>query len=192
MSRIGTLTKAAAAGSTAAAATYLGLVTGAVPVDLGIGRRTRPLGPLDVTIAAPRGAVFDLIAGPYAERAPRAMRDKVRVLERGSDMVLAAHVTPIRGSLRAVTVETVRFERPARVDFRLVRGPVPYVVETFTLDEVDGGTTLRYTGELGTDLWWLGERWADVVAPKWQAVVAASLASVKAEAERVDAARQRR
>jgi hypothetical protein len=30
-------------------------------------------------------------------------------------------------------VETVRFTPPERVDFRLVRGPVPHVVETFLL-----------------------------------------------------------
>lgn len=190
MSLTGRAASAAIAGGLLGAGAYLGLVTGAVPIDLGVGRRTRPLGPLDVTIAAPREQVFDIIAGPYTERAPRAMREKVRVLERGSDLVLAAHVTPIRGRLRAVTVETVRFERPARVDFRLVRGPVPYVVETFTLEDAAAGTLLHYTGELGSDLWWLGERWADLVAPKWQAVVAASLESVKAEAERLHAHRR--
>jgi hypothetical protein len=60
------------------------------------------------------------------------LADKVRVLERGSDLVLAAHLTPLGGRLGLVaqTVETVRFTRPERVDFRLVRGPVPHVVAT--------------------------------------------------------------
>ncbi|MGH3424026.1 MAG: SRPBCC family protein, partial [Nocardioidaceae bacterium] len=163
---------------------YLGLVTGAVPVDLGVGRRRRPLGPLSVDVAAPRELVFDIIAEPYAERSSRAAQDKVEVLERGQDMVLAAHFTPIRGRLRATTVETVRFERPGRVDFRLVRGPVPHVLETFTLEQHGDRTHLRYTGELGTDLWGLGERWADVVAPKWESVVREAFAAVKVEAER--------
>jgi hypothetical protein len=50
-------------------------------------------------------------------------------------MVLAAHFTPLGGRLGLVaqTVETVRFTRPERVDFRLVRGPVPHVVEAFVL-----------------------------------------------------------
>jgi len=117
-------------GAVAGAATYLGLVSGAAPLDLGIGRRTRPLGPLRIQIAAPPETVFDAIAAPYGERVTRALRDKVRVLDRGTDMVLAAHYTPIRGRLRATTVETVRFDRPERVDFRLVRGPVPHVQET--------------------------------------------------------------
>lgn len=164
---------------------YLGLVTGAVPVDVGLGRRVRSLHPLDILVQAPREVVFDVIAAPYAERAPRAMREKVQVLERGRDMVLAAHYTPIRGRLRAVTVETVRFERPHRFSFRLVRGPVPHVVETFELTEDDAESTrLRYSGELGTDLWLLGERWADQVAPLWESVVAASFETVRAEAER--------
>jgi hypothetical protein len=109
-----------AAGMTAAS--YVGLVTGACPVDLGIGRRSRPLGPQVVKVAAPRQAVFDLIAEPYLGRAPRAFADKVRVLERGSDMVLAAHFTLLGEPLGLVakTVETVRFTHPERVDFQLV------------------------------------------------------------------------
>jgi hypothetical protein len=43
---------------------YLGLVTGAVPIDLGVGRRIRALGPQIVEIAAPQELVFDLIAQP--------------------------------------------------------------------------------------------------------------------------------
>jgi hypothetical protein len=170
---------------------YLGLVTGALGLDLGVGRRTRPLGPQTVQIAAPRQLVFDLIAQPYLGRTTRAMQDKVQVLERGSDMVLATHRTPVRSPLPgrrlvAVTVETVRFRPPERIDFRLVRGPVPYVVETFTLTEDPGhpgGTRLTYTGEIGADLWRAGQWWAGVVAGPWQATVATSLTAVKAEAE---------
>jgi hypothetical protein len=40
-----------AAGATAAG--YVGLVTGACPLDLGIGRRARPLGPQHLEVAAP-------------------------------------------------------------------------------------------------------------------------------------------
>jgi hypothetical protein len=168
-----------------AAAGCLGLVTGALPLDVGIGRRTRPLGPQTVDVRAPREVVFEVIAQPYLGRATRAMREKVRVLERGSDMVLAAHSTPVAdGRLTAVTVETVRFTRPARVDFHLVRGPVPYVVESFVLTEHEAGTRLVYQGELGTDLWGLGQRWGRLVAARWEGAVAASLATVKKEAER--------
>jgi hypothetical protein len=174
----------AGGGVLAAVAAYLGLVTGAAPLDLGIGRRTRPLGPLRIHISASRETVFDAITAPYAERVPRALQEKVRVLTRGTDMVLAAHYTPIRGRLRATTVETVRFDRPGRVDFRLVRGPVPHVEESFFLHDADGGTALTYSGELGTDLWALGQRWGDLVAARWEAVVKASFDSIKAETER--------
>lgn len=88
------------------------------------------------------------------------------------------------GPSAATTTETVRFTRPERVDFRLVRGPVPHVVERFDLTETEVGTRLAYDGELGTDLWRLGQRWGDVVAGKWERVVAASFDAVKAEAER--------
>ncbi|MCP3818518.1 SRPBCC family protein [Streptomyces sp. A3M-1-3] len=163
---------------------YAGLVSGALPVDLGVGRRMRRLGPLTVDIAAPREVVSDVIALPYLGRTTRAMREKVRVLERGSDMVLAAHYTPLGGRWKAVTVETVRFTRPERVDFRPVRGPVPHVVESFTLAEEAAGTRLVYEGELGTDLWRAGAWWGAKVAARWEATVTASLATVKQEAER--------
>ena len=80
-------------GAGVAAAGYVGLVTGACPLDLGIGRRIRPLGSQLIDMAAPREVVFDVIAEPYLGRAPRALADKLRVLERGGDMVLAAHFT---------------------------------------------------------------------------------------------------
>lgn len=173
---------AAAAGALGAG--YLGLVTGAVPVDLGLGRRTRPLGPFGVDIRAPRDVVFDILSEPYLARQTRAAAEKIRILERGRDMVLAAHRTPVRGRLVATTVETVRFTRPDRVDFRLTRGPVPHVVETFVLTTTADGTRLDYTGELGTDLWAVGARWGDLVARPWEHAVRVAFAAVKAEAER--------
>ncbi|MBT2529784.1 SRPBCC family protein [Streptomyces sp. ISL-99] len=184
MAWIGALGAVTVAGASVAGG-YLGLVTGALPLDVGVGRRRRPLGPQTVDIAAPREVVFDVIAQPYLGRATRAMREKVTVLEQGSNMVLAAHRTPVTGGrLTATTVETVRFTRPERVDFRLVRGPVPAVAESFTLTEHESGTRLVYEGELATDLWRAGQWWGALVAPRWEATVAASLAAVRQEAER--------
>lgn len=180
-----TITLAALSGLGAAGGLYLGLISGAVTLDLGIGRRTRPLGPLEIEIAAPRHLVYDAAAAPYAVRQTRAMREKVEILERGDGMVLAAHRTPLGHRLTAVTTETVTFDPPGRIGFRLLRGPVPAVSETFELtDTGNGSTVLRYTGELGTDLWALGERWGDLVAPTWEKTVQQSLDQIKAEAER--------
>ena len=109
---------------------------------------------------------------------------KIHILERGTDMVLAAHHTPIGHGLVATTVETVRFTHPERIDFRLVRGPVPYVLERFHLREADAGTELEYSGELATDLWAAGRWWGTLVARRWEAAVQASLDEVKVEAER--------
>ena len=162
---------------------YVLTVRGALALDLGIGRRTRPLGPLRMSIAAPRDVVFEVVAAPY-RRTPRAMRDKLDVLERSDDLVLAAHHTPVAYGMTATTVETVRFEPPARIGFRLVRGPVPHVLETFELGVDGAGTELVYTGELGTDLWAAGARWGDVVARSWERTVAESLEGIRAEAER--------
>ncbi len=156
---------------------------GAITVDLGIGRRVQPLGPLAWRIAAPREIVFDVIAAPYLERTPRALEDKLQVWERSGDMVLAAHFTQVRCGI-TTTVETVRFQRPERVDFRLVRGPVPHVVESFLLAAVEDSTDLTWEGELGTDLWSLGAWWGALVARRWELAVRASLDAAKVEAER--------
>ena len=159
------------------------VVRGALTIDVGLGRRIRPLGPLSVRIAAPKDVVFEIISSPYLERTPRALATKLEVLERGDGMVLAAHHTKLRG-LVATTVETVRFEPPSVVHFRLVRGPVPHVVEQFVLHERDDGTELEYRGELGTDLWSLGAWWGALVARRWELAVRTSLSAVKLEAER--------
>lgn len=188
MAPLGRLLIFAASGAAIAASGYAGLVTGALSVDLGLGRRLRSLGPQVIDIAAPRKVVFDVISQPYLGRPTRALAGKIQVLEKGSDMVLAAHFTPVRGRLKAQTVETVRFTPPLRIDFRLVRGPVPHVVEEFTLSEQGGGTRLEYRGELGTDGWGLGQRWGAAVARRWEHAVGASLSSIRAEAERRTAA----
>ncbi len=163
---------------------YKLVVEGALTLDIGWGRQTRSLGCASTVVRAPRETVFDVLCAPYAERPSRAMAEKVEVLERGIDMVLAAHRTPAGNGLVATTVETVRFERPERIDFRLVRGPVPHVVESFLLYDDDGVTRVEYTGEMGTDLWAAGRWWGDRVARVWEAAVVSSLDAAKAEAER--------
>ena len=162
---------------------YALLVRGSLTLDVGIGRSQRALGPLSCQVAAPREVVFDVVSAPYLHRTPRALESKLRVLERSENMVLAEHFTQV-GPVVTTTLETVRFEPPERVDFRLVRGPVPYVVEQFVLRETTGGTELAYSGELGTDFWWLGRGWGGLVAPRWEAAVRQSLSAIKAEAER--------
>lgn len=90
-------------------------------------------------------------------------------------VVASAHADACAG-------EPVR-PRSRGFSFRLVRGPVPHVLETFELTPATDGTELLYTCELGTDLWQLGQWWAGRVAPPWERTVD-SLQAIKAEAER--------
>jgi hypothetical protein len=162
---------------------YRLVTSGKLTLDLGIGRRLQPLGPLERTIAAPPEVVFDVIAAPYLGRTPRAMADKLEVWERGSDMALAAHFTEVKCGTTA-TLETIRFQRPDRIDFRLVRGPVPHLSEAFLLEQDEDGTLFTWRGELGTDGWVIGAWWGDRVARAWTRAVQASLPAIQAEAER--------
>ena len=162
---------------------YRLLARGFLTIDTGIGRRLRQLGPVRFQIAAPQDVVFDVIATPYLGRTPRALQSELAVWERGSDMVLAAHFTQVKCG-KTTTVETVRFHRPDRIDFRVVRAPVPHVVESFLLDPVEGATQLTWLGELGTDFWALGSWWGGRVARQWERAVRRSLATITAEAER--------
>ena len=169
----------------AAGAGYCLVVTGKLTIDTGWGRRVRPLGPFSIEVAAPAPTVFDVIAAPYLGRTPRAMAGKLRVIQRGEGMVLAEHYIPVHGGrLTAVTVETVTFDRPRRIAFHLVRGPVPHVAEEFTLTERAASTTLEYSGELGTDFGIAGQWWGGQVARAWESAVRASFVSIQAEAQR--------
>lgn len=188
------LTTASTVGALAAVAgrwAYRRLVAGDLVIDLSMGRTIRPLGPIDARIEAPRELVFDVIAAPYLASPPSSLAEKIQVLERSGEMVLAVHRTPVREGLVATTVETVRFERPGAIYFRLVRGPVPHVIERFELTEDGDATLFHYEGELGADLWAVGHWWGDLVARRWDAAVRGSVAEITRVAE-MRAARHRR
>ena len=162
---------------------YRFYASGGVTIDSGVGRRVRELGPVTWEIAAERETVFDVIATPYLGKTPRSMKDHLDVWERGTDMVLAAHSTNVKCGV-TTTVETVQFERPERINFRLVRGPVPHVRESFVLEATEGGSTLTWEGELGTDYGALGARWGNLVARSWEKAVRSSMNAIITEAER--------
>lgn len=73
------------------------------------------------------------------------------------------------------TLETLKFDRPTRIDFRLVRGQVPHVVESFVLTPTETSTNLTWAGELGTDFWSVGAYWGNKVATAWERTVYTSL-----------------
>ena len=84
------------------------MARGRLTLDTGWGRTVTPVGPITMRIAAPRELVFDYLASPYLGRASREARRHLDVWERGSDMVVAAHVSLLRG-YTAETVEAVCF-----------------------------------------------------------------------------------
>ncbi|MFQ5947280.1 MAG: SRPBCC family protein [Acidimicrobiia bacterium] len=168
------------------------MTRGKLTLDLGWGRSMHELGPVVVAVGAPRDMVFDQVASAYLGRTPRAARNHLDVLERGENLVVAAHRTRLR-FYTSVTVEAVGFHRPERVTFRHLRGPVPHAVEEFVFREVGSGSQIEYRGQLGIDFWLLGRLagryW---VRPVWERAVEASLEQIKEGAEKRASARRRR
>ena len=171
-------------------ASFLLLAMGRLSLDLGWGRSVHPLGPITVRIDAPRELVFDVLSAPYTGRASGGAG--IDVIARGGRLVVAAHHTRVH-FYTARTVEIVELEPPGRMSFRHLGGPVPHAVESFELRESDGGTELRYGGEVGIDFFVLGRvagrRW---VRPQWERVVGEHLEDVRARAEQRAAARRSR
>jgi hypothetical protein len=169
---------------------FLLLAMGRLHLDLGWGRSLRELGPIELEIAAPRELVFRLISEPYLGRTPED--SKIEVLARGEDLAVAAHLTKVH-FYEARTVEVIEFEAPARVGFRHLTGPVPYAVEQFVLGEGEGGSNLRYSGEIGIDFFLLGRiagrYW---VRPQWERTVREHLEDLKERAELLAARRTER
>lgn len=167
------------------AALFLLLAMGRLHLDLGWGRSLHELGPIEIRIAAPRDLVFELISAPYLGGAPGD--SGVHVLASGGDLVVAAHDTKVH-FYTARTVETVQFEPPERVDFKLLTGPVPHAVEHFALEETGGETELRYGGEVGIDFFVLGRLagryW---VRGQWERAVREHLEEIKERAEHLAA-----
>jgi Polyketide cyclase / dehydrase and lipid transport len=157
-------------------------MTGRLTIDLGWGRSVHPLGPIALTVAAPRDTVFQVLAAPYRERAPREVREQVELLDSGEGLVVAAHHTRLRG-FTSTTVESVRLAPPERIEFRGLRGPPPAVHEEFVLSEEGDGTKVEYRGELALDFWVFGRLGARVMRPTWERVVRRHLEDAKRMAE---------
>ena len=159
---------------------FLALAMGRAHLDLGLGRSTHQLGPITATIRAPRELVFEMIAAPYLGR---ASVEGIEVLAHSEHLAVARHHTRVH-FYTAQTTEVVDLTPPTRVGFRQLSGPVPHALEQFVLEEADGGTELRYSGELGIDFYILGRiagrHW---VRPQWERVVSAHLEDVKERAE---------
>jgi hypothetical protein len=164
---------------------YVGVVTGALAIDLGVGRRTRALGTQTVKIGAPRGRRSSTSSPPGTWRASRG------TLRRRFGCWSAAPTwcwPPIahRCVDRWWPPRSKPSGSPGRSGWTSGWSAARCRTSSSgsTLTATNTGTTLDYRGELGTDLWRIGQRWGDLVADQWERAVATSLEVIKAEAER--------
>ena len=82
------------------------------------------------------------------------------------------------------TRETVTFQPPKRIAFRLLAGPVAGVEEEYLLEPVEDGTRFTYRGTLWSNLIIGASVWARMNARAWTQVVQDSVSDIAAEAER--------
>jgi hypothetical protein len=91
-----------------AAAGYVLVVRGVVTLDLGLGRRVRPLGPIRLEVAASPETLFDVIAGPYLAKTPRAMRSKLQLGQLWGQLVARTWERAVQRSLDVAHAEPQR------------------------------------------------------------------------------------
>jgi hypothetical protein len=91
-----------------AAAGYMLVVRGVVTLDLGLGRRVRPLGPIRLEVAASPETLFDVIAGPYLAKTPRAMRSKLQLGQLWGQLVARTWERAVQRSLDVAHAEPQR------------------------------------------------------------------------------------
>ena len=139
-----------------------------------------------VTINAPRELVFQLMSAIGKGTLPGGSGERSKVLERDGDTLIAEFFTP-SGKKVYRTVEEVRLFSPERITYRHLEGPLAYVQEEFFLDEVEDGTQLTYTAEIGHRVPYLpGIGWLTAIVyirPKYDALIREHIAQIKAAAE---------
>ena len=139
-----------------------------------------------VTIDAPRELVFQMLSAIGKGRLPGAEGESSRVLERDGNTIIAEFMTPSGKSIYR-TVERVQLYPPERITFCHLEGPLTYSDEAFDLIEQDGGTELRYCGEIECRVPFLpGMGWLTAltyVRHKYNSVIRNHMDSIKMAAE---------
>jgi hypothetical protein len=122
-----------------------------------------------------------VISGPYLGKTPRALGDKLEVLERGSDLVLA-HFTDVGWGLTAPPWRPFASSAPSgsRSAWSVGRCRTCSRRSSFAMSAT-GPTS---STAASSDLWALGKWWGARVARRWEETVAASVQAVRVEAER--------
>ncbi|MYC06509.1 MAG: SRPBCC family protein [Chloroflexi bacterium] len=144
-----------------------------------------PLRPHTVSIAAPRELVFQMLSHFGRGRLPGDSNESSRVIEQDGDRLMVEFVseTPV-GTY--TTIEEVRLYPPERITFNHLSGPLRYVSEEFTLEEVDARhTDLTHSGEF---VWrdvplygWLGG--ILYIRPVFERTMVKHMAQIKQAAE---------
>lgn len=104
----------------------------------------------EVTIAAPVGEVFDMVADErneprYNPRIVRAEKVSEGPVSRGARFVAEPKGMGAKGQM---TMEVVEYDRPHRLR-TVVRSSYMQVDGTVTFEEVDGGTQLSWDWDMG-------------------------------------------
>ena len=140
----------------------------------------------NITIAAPRPLVFQMLSAFGRGHLPGDDGESSRVLEREGDRLTVEFFTK-EGRRRYRTVEEVTLFPPERIAFRHLEGPLHHSSEEFLLAEVADETELSYRGDIQCRMAWLpGVGWLIArfyVRPKYDRVIRRHMERLKMAAQ---------
>ncbi len=99
-----------------------------------------------IFINAPRELVYQTLSAFGRGKVKFDNNESSRVICRDGDTIIAEFVTKA-GPFRYKSIEKVTLEKPERIAFEHLSGPLAYVQEEFVFNDLDGNTELIHNGE---------------------------------------------
>ena len=99
-----------------------------------------------ILINAPRELVYQTMSSFGRGKVKFDNNESSRVICRDGDTMIAEFITKA-GPFRYKSIEKVTLEKPERISFEHLSGPLAYVQEEFVFNDIDGNTELIHNGE---------------------------------------------
>lgn len=141
------------------------------------------LTPQRLFIKAHKELVFQMVSAIGKGKMPGSSAISSKVISRDGNVIVAEFVTKA-GKRTVTTLEEVTLYPTDRITYRHLQGPIHYVSEEFTFNEVDGDMELAYKGEFDLNIpilgWFIGRFY---VKPMFDRLIKEHMEEIKEAAE---------